>query len=269
MSRTNPNQQGTPNPAKRFFEWKGGVGKFQYYDKDEKKNIDLPDNFTFILLDELNCIKGYNENLKAGIYSNEVRNLSQQKLFVSYFKGDKIAEGFYNDIKDKITSKSVGGKFSKSVYIAFKDENGKLQIGNIQFSGSGVDGWFAFTSKHKNDIYKGAIQLTGKTAEKKGATSYFVPTFGLKEISAQADAEAELLQIELSAYLKEYFERAGHVEFVDRPHENDMPPDTLFVDESVVTKLKEEVAEEKKSEEKDRLAINEDGHLGEVDSLPF
>jgi len=248
MSRTNPNQTGLPNPAKRFIEWKGSAGKFQYYDKENKVHVDLPDNFTFILLDELNCIKGYNENLKTGLYSNEVRNLAQQKLFVKYFKGDTIAEGFYKEIKDKVTSNSVGGKFSKSVYIAFKDEDGKLQIGNIQFMGSGVDGWFEFTAKHKNDMYAGAVQLIGKRPEKKGATNYFVPSFGLRELSAQADAEAGFLQAELSAYLKDYFERAGHVD-VKADDSFVHPPDTLFVPDDVVEEIKKEVKAEQKLEQ--------------------
>lgn len=204
MGRINPNQNDLPiNPAKIFAEWNGDKGEFYYYDKEEKKKVSLP-GFTFIILAEMTTIKGFDEANECGIYSNEVKDQFKDKLKVKSFKGGLIAEGIYEDIKDSI--KASGGKFTKSIYIAFK--NGKdLDIGNIQLYGSGVDGWFEFAKANRKSIYTSAIVNSGNIPKKKGNINYFVPTFSLKEITQPYDDLAGELQKTVMAYLDEYCEK--------------------------------------------------------------
>ena len=125
MSRSNPTDN-TPNPCTRWYEWDGANGGVRYYDKEAKKNIPVPDSFVFILLDELGTIKGWHDASDSGIYSNEVRDTKQETLLVKSFKGGVLAEGLYANIRDRVTSKAVGGKFSMSCYIGYKSESGAL-----------------------------------------------------------------------------------------------------------------------------------------------
>ena len=207
MARSNPNQNDLPkNPSKMFAQWTGD-GQFVYYDKETQENVVLPDNFTFLVLDELNAIKGWNDESGSGIYSNEVRHIDKDKLRVKSFKGGLIAEGIYKDIHDSIVS--AGGKYCKSVYIAFKFKGGELQIGNIQFYGASIGGYIEFCKENKKEIYSKAVILSGKRAEKKGKTEYYVPLFKLGEISQETEDQAGELQIELKKYLEEYFNATG------------------------------------------------------------
>ena len=253
--RTNPNQTKMPNPAVRFYEWKGSKGVFQYYDKENKINVEAPKNFAFIVLDELSTIKGFNQQTQLSLYSNEVRNLKTQKLIVKYHKGNELIEGYYNDIKEFIKGK--GGKFCKSVYIAIK-EGKELQIANIQFVGSGFDGWMRFLEKSKNELYTGIVELTGSVQEKNGATIYQVPTFAMRPIAPATDQAAGTLQKQLETYLEEYFKNVGQGDVANYDRDElDMqpPPDTLFVDD----KTSEEIEQQLKAE----------GKIDETDDLPF
>lgn len=245
--RTNPNQTTAPNPAKRFYEWKGSKGCFTYYDKETKENIEAPADFSFIVLDELSTIKGFNQQTQLSLYSNEVRNLKTQKLIVKYHKGNELIDGYYNDIKEFVKAK--GGKYCKSVYIAIKDGN-KLSIANIQFTGSGFDGWMRFVEKNRNELYTGIVQLTGTVQEKNGATIYQVPTFAIRPISPVTDQAAGTLQKELETYLEEYFKRAGQPEVTNYDRDElDVPPDTLFVDEQSTAQLQAEINQQDQQED--------------------
>jgi hypothetical protein len=199
--RTNPNQTKVPNPAERFFEWKAKEGKFVYYDKATKETIDGPKTFIFLVLDELSTIKGMHKKAQKPIYANEVRNIKTEKLVVSVHGHDNLATGLYDDIKDKAVAN--GGKFCKSVYIAFKDETKALKLGNIQFVGASLGAWFEFTKKQGNKIYEKAVILSGKH-EEDGQVTYMVPEFELRDISPDTEMEATLLQNTLAEYLVDY-----------------------------------------------------------------
>ena len=56
MPRENMSGGGEPSPATRWFEWNGETGNPFYYDKEQKKKIQLPCDFTFILLHRLGVV---------------------------------------------------------------------------------------------------------------------------------------------------------------------------------------------------------------------
>ena len=215
------------NPATRFFEIKNG--ELQYYDKAQKEGptkgiIPVKKPFTFLVLDILTCIKGFNEAENTGFYSNEVRDLKTETLIVRTKKGIE-AKGLYADIKDSL--KVSGGKYGQSTYIAYKDESGQLVIGNIYFSGSSlaggktvdgkdVGGWMAFRNNYKSSLFKGAVTLLPETIEcKKGKNIYNVPTFKLIEVAPETDVKAIALNKTLQEYLTSYFKKA-HQEVVEQ-----------------------------------------------------
>ena len=64
MSRSNPTAN-NPNPSARWFEWKGSTGKLVWYDKEQKVNNEVPNGFTFLVLDQLSTVTGYNSKVKG------------------------------------------------------------------------------------------------------------------------------------------------------------------------------------------------------------
>lgn len=188
------------NPAARFYEWKGDKGKLVYYDKDKEKQIEENLPLRFIVLDSTNTIVGYSENEKSGIYSNEVHDLSNEMLNVKYFKGGTIAKGKYEDIKDAVTSRSVGGKFCKVVY-AIVNENEKWFLVAFKLSGAAFGSWLDFAKKV--DLTKKGVQFNEETVHgKKGTVEYETPTF-----TALALKQEHLdIAIEEDKKLQEYFE---------------------------------------------------------------
>lgn len=203
MSRSNPNVN-APNPAIRWFEWNGEHGTVRYYDKDEKKNVDVPLPFTFLLLDELASVRGWHDASESGIYSNEVRDTRTDLLVVKSFKGGTLADGLYKDIKDRINT--LGGQFVANCYIGFK-HNGNLAIGSLRFKGAALGSWMEFRKTHRHDLYEAAVNITGYSEGKKGRIVFRVPTFAVKAVSGDTNAIAVGLDHELQEWLTGYFSR--------------------------------------------------------------
>jgi len=211
MSRSNPHEHGAPNPATRWYEWAGGgnAGHVRYYDKDAKKNVDVTGEFRFMLLDQLGSVRGFHEPTRSGIYSNEVRDTRQDVLIVKASKGSlTLAEGVYKDIKDRITSKAVGGQFVANCYIAVKTNGtGELKIASLRFKGAALGAWMEFCKTNRAALYKKAIAITGAADGQKGGVRFKTPIFKTVEISAESDAKALELDRELQDYLKGYLQR--------------------------------------------------------------
>lgn len=230
MSFSNPT---TTTPARKFFKWKGGNGTLVFYDKESETEIPVTLPFRFIVLDELTTIKGYSDANMSGIWSNEVRNLKEEVLNVKT-KGADIASGTYEQIKDKV--KSSGGKFARSVYIAYQEpigEDGEWVIGNINFSGASVGDWFEFTKKNNLQVQGGT--LAGKKEDKKGSTTFFVPTFDVWQFQPSDIDMGMKLDKELQKYLNSYFDRTANES-----------TETTFVKEAVDEVVLEDIPEDDK-----------------------
>jgi hypothetical protein len=239
VSRSNPSENGTPNPATRWFEWNGEHGLVRYYDKQAEQTVAVGDDFTFMLLDQLGTVKGWHDASDSGIYANEVKDTRQDVLVVKAFKGGVLAEGFYKDIKDRVNSE--GGQFVASCYIAFKNDDGKLAIGNIAFKGAALREWMEFTKQHRSELFKKAVRIHGSTEGKKGRVVFKTPNLSIAELSAETDAAATALDRELQEFLKGYLKKnkrdqaettAHHVSDEDMPsgdsrgYDPDVPPIT-------------------------------------------
>lgn len=219
MSRSNP----TPtNPAKRFFSWKGSTGKLVYWDKEKEAEVEVKLPFSFFVLDQLATVTGFCEPDGSSYWSNEVRSVAKEELTVRTSNGTK-AIGLYKDLADV---RSKGAKYAKSIYIAYMDtQNGELTIGNIKASGAALTAWIEFSNNHI--VMNGKVSITGSTQEKKGATTYFVPTFEWSHSEKEEDEIAITLDKELQIYLSQYltvaqFDRANQ----EPVHtDEDMPSD--------------------------------------------
>lgn len=198
MSRSNNNE--ITNPAVRFFEWNGDKGHFKYYDKENKKQIEVALPFTFLVLDCLSTIAGFCESDNSGYWSNEVRDIKKETFTIRTKKG-KAFEGNYDAVK---AASLTGAKYCQSVYIAFKEnKDSPLQIGNVKMVGSSLGSWIEF--RKKNKVMEGAITVKSCLEGKKGKTIYQMPVFSKIVTSPETDEKAIALDKELQEYLKAYF----------------------------------------------------------------
>jgi hypothetical protein len=194
MSRSNP----TPtNPAKKFFEWGGGTGTLHYYDKEKQERIEVKLPFEFLVLDELATITGFCEQDTSRYWSNEVRSVAKDEFIVKTSAGTKEA-GYYRNLTDV---RSKGAKYAKSIYIAYREGDG-LVIGNIKAYGACLTSWIEFSRKHV--VTNGKVILTGSEEAKKGATTYYTPTFAYVSASDEENEIAIELDRELQVYLSKY-----------------------------------------------------------------
>ena len=203
MSRSNPTTENTtPHPSTLWAEWDGSNGTLRYYDKETKTNVQIPDKFTVILLDQLSCINGWSDSNQSGIYSNEIRSVAKDPLHVSTFSGKIVADGLYKAISAK--AMAAGGKFTANLYVGYKSAKlGKLAIGSIKLKGAALSSWLEFAKENKGTIYSKAIVFNGCETGKKGAITFKTPKFELKEISEETNREAVDLDVILQNYLAE------------------------------------------------------------------
>ena len=213
MSFSNPNQT---NPATKFIIFKGDKGVFQYFDKEagEKgENIELKMPLYFIVLDELSTIKGFNDETQSGVYSNEVHNLSNEKLNVRTFKGGRSVTGIYKDIKADIAA--LGGKFCKSVYALLVTSEGN-EIVNFQFSGASFSAWL--DCRINTNQY--CVGVVGVSDEKKGVIKYKKPIFKAFAIKPEIREAAIAADNKLQAYIEQYKQTLVEKEVTEAPNTN-------------------------------------------------
>lgn len=203
MSRSNPQENMLPNPAKHIIEWDGGNGRLKGFNKAEKKTTVTPAPFKCIPLDELGTVRGYDDQLQCGIYSNEIRDSRTDILVVKRHKQETVAEGIWRVIKPKVNL--AGGSFHAVIYIAFKPAGTDLQIGVLRLRGAALNAWIEFSKQHKADLYKKALVIDGVVEGQKGAVKFKVPKFALAPISETAEIDAIALDKELQAYFGSYF----------------------------------------------------------------
>jgi len=200
------------NPATKFIEFKGDTGTFQYYDKETEKKVELQMPLYFIVLDELSAIKGFNQRLSVGIYSNEVRYLKDEILNVRSFKGGVQIVGHYQDIKDAALRE--GGKYCKSVYAMLITGKDVFELVNFQFHGASFSGagegsnsgWI--NCKAKNELHGIVVRETEQGQI--GAVRFTAPVFeiGWKLIDRPAVLKvATEMDKTLQKYLKIYFSK--------------------------------------------------------------
>lgn len=222
MSRSNPHENSSPNPAVRWFEWNGEKGLVRYYDKEAKKQVDVGSDFTFLLLDQLGSVRGWHDASDSGIYSNEVKDTRQETLIVKSFKGGTLAEGIYRDIKDRVNS--LGGQFVTNCYIAFKNGGTGLAIGSLRFKGAALRAWMEFTKAHRKELYEKAIRIHGSEQGKKGRIVFHTPILELKDVSPDTNNIAKALDTELQTFFASYFKRPKREQVSQPPQDTDEVP---------------------------------------------
>jgi len=213
MSLSNPKNT-RKSPIARYYEFSGQTGEFKIYDCGTQESSKTT-NLTFILIDQLNTVKGFSVKHSTGFYSNEVLRTSTEELVVKFNGGKIIARGLYKDIKPQI--EALGGKYYKSLYgIEFID--GEWQLVNLKLKGAAMSAWLNFDKSSR--INKEGLVLTvtkNPTQKKTGAVLYFEPDF-----TVQKPNEADLQKaMELDSDLQDFLKGASEPPQIDGPTEEE------------------------------------------------
>ena len=231
MSRTRSNTAGSSNPATKFLEWDTQASAWEFWDKENKVSKTLPINTAFIVLDQLNTAKGWDDR-KGGMWSNEVRSVGD--ALTVRCKDGILATGTWSDVKT-----TNGIKFTKSVY-AMAKVGSDYELVNFQLKGCALTAWIEFqdevggSSKLEGDV---VVSIKEAVADKKGAVSFNKPVFAIvsnsltDEAALQADRMDAELQAHLDAYLGINEKSEGHTEQSEATEDTYEP--TPQVDETI------------------------------------
>lgn len=226
MSLTRKTEQRSKNPATKFIVAKCGdeQGNFEHYEKDEndpKKGVSVLIDFSkdgFFVLDyELASIRGWNDDDKYSIYSNEIRtsgmDWAESQILTVMKKpqnGKKtlLAKGNYSSIKDEI--KKADGKFNRCVYAM----NSKGELIHLSLLGVAFASFMENIENASSEIHQRWIHVKEWKEGKRGAVKYLKPIFSYGEkISDKDYNQAEKLDTILQEYLDGYLKSQGeHLE---------------------------------------------------------
>lgn len=272
MSFSTGFKEGMQNPCKIFIEFKPDEGKFKYWDKEQKENIEVSLEQFIILDDNLFTITGYSKELDTGVFSNEVRNVKNDVITVCYRpkKGttrQELFKGTYENIKADVNNLVGRSGYTASVYILVPKcyiggEGNEWVIANIKFVASSLNTWINFRNENRNKFSTNSVCFTGTTDKTKKAGKSTIewtePILELgKELNDNLKEIAKEEDIHLQEYLSEYLKADTPNDPLDQtPEFNPEDEDqTIPEDES-----KQEVKEEDKvtEEEPDQSWSNHD-----------
>jgi hypothetical protein len=209
------------NPAKKFYKWESENKTFSHYEKENKKNIlvDLP--FRFVTLGRpLFLVKGFNEKLNIGLYSNEVRTVKDE-MTVRYFDKNQpiIAKGVWAEVKEK--ADVVGGKYHLSIY-GYDLQN--HEIINIDIKGLGIGEWSELFKKNSQRLADEIVIVNGFKDGKKGNVKFTYPTFNIERVISddELDEVIDALNV-LKMFHKEYLKESSEHIVADVPQEEEEP----------------------------------------------
>jgi hypothetical protein len=191
------------NPATKFIQWKNKKEEkvkegtktvlktvretgWYYYDKASEENIQLQFPITFIWLESMAGVTGYDEKKETGIWSNEVRNSKKDK-FVVKAGNETIAEGNWDTVKEETAGLA---KFANIVYGLVHNNDGDFEVCRFKMAGSALSSWINFQNNAKNRSH--SIVCTGfeEVSMKTGGT-YDAPTFKYVEAPSHLLEEAD------------------------------------------------------------------------------
>jgi len=199
-----------------------------YYQKstvegEKGVNIPLEEPIKGLWLLSCTSFTGYNEAEKMSVYSNEVlseydlkdlfpknagenvedynNRLKSYMVLTAKLGKETIAEGFYKDIKDTVTSKSMGGKYCQPNYFLLINPDKSTEIVRFLFSGGSIETWIPFAG-NKNGLKRMAVSFTGSAERNKGGVDYEVPLFEFEEVDEKYSKKADEAAQQVANYFK-------------------------------------------------------------------
>lgn len=209
MSRT-MYQNRVSDPANIILRWRAKDGVFRLTDLFRSESMDIHPPLSFIVLDELQAIRGFSVKYNASIYSNMCRGNEPGYFKVRVGAGggnDFPINGQWGVIKDKV--KAEGGRWVKVIYALMKVKVGEMalqetRIVKIELSGLALANYM----QNIKNPYVGVVAVDGVNEVVKNQ-KFYVPKFATKIINGKYKDEIEEIakqkDVLLQSYLNDYF----------------------------------------------------------------
>jgi hypothetical protein len=192
-----------PNPAVRYYDFKGKSDAFKYYDKEaqtEKSVMPL----SVALITIRNEVSGYHKRTKSGIWSTSISEygVGKEPLKVFSQKPDKnnntaLGNGIWKEIKEQV--KGQGGHFTRVLY-AYEFGVGIVKV-NLTGTAMEAFGDFVKGLKNKEEQYDCFIEVKS-TTKKDEEDDYSIPVFTIgKKLTEKQEKDVDLAYTQM----KEYF----------------------------------------------------------------
>lgn len=190
----------TSNPSLATFEWAGKKGSFKAYVNETKEKVEGITEMSFIPLDQLGNVSGWNKQL-GSCRSQETHSITSKPVKVFAWKdgaSSLVKEGPYKEVKE--WGATVGVKFHKIVYAMLTAPCVGLDAGSIiklDLKGSSMSAWIEAKPSD------GELVTLGEATEGESAMmSFMVPAFNKGVASDSQLAIAMDCDKELQAYFK-------------------------------------------------------------------
>lgn len=204
MSRSNKQQLN--DPATKILRWTSEKGCFQVYDRESGEKNDLNIPVSFVVLDELQTVKGWSAKYDSGIYANLWRSNEPGFFKVRVNQGggnDFPITGHWKTIKDRVENE--GGKWVKVIYAMMKAKAGGYETVRID-----LHGVVAYLFGQIKGSMDGAIVIketfVDEKLKKKLRKEFLFPKFEKMKINEDVEEQAILKDRELQDYLTDYFQ---------------------------------------------------------------
>ena len=202
-------QNRTSDPAQIIMQWRAEEGLFKTTNLITKESGELPPPISFIVLDELQAVKGWSTKYDCGIYSNMWKGTEPGHFKVKVRNrggNDFPITGKWHEIKDKV--KAAGGRWIKIIYALMhikENENYKIKIVKIELQGLALAN---YVESIKNP-YTGVIEINNLVKITRLGKNYLIPEFQNKPLENKFKDEIEAIAVEkdkeLQIYLNDYF----------------------------------------------------------------
>ncbi|MCF0070248.1 hypothetical protein LZD49_07180 [Dyadobacter sp. CY261] len=203
------------NPVQRYYDWDGQGQTFSHYNSESAEQIPETLPFKFFIISERYCVRGFDENLRQGIFSNVVQYVGREELNVRWKDGNTIAKGLWRDIKGEVNAN--GGHYTMVIFAMSELQD----LICIRLRGSAIKSWGDTVGKSRvrqNDEWI-SVASVGTGENERG--TYYYPIFSFGGSLAKEDDE---IGAQLAAELKNYRENKPVAQPVSPTPSTSMPP---------------------------------------------
>lgn len=190
------------------FTWRSSDQAFVYYDKEAEERKPLPKGAKLIPLTTTNSVTGVRERDRGKaterynqIISNEFTDYKNEIVKVREIdRLDNTRNVLFEGVYSPTIKEAISGlqfcKFTKNIYCLLDGEVVKLAL-----SGASLTAWIEFEDTLRKEhirLVDGYYVTVGEPEHKKsGTVNYYAPTFSLGEISAEENAKANDVAVEV------------------------------------------------------------------------
>jgi hypothetical protein len=182
------------NPVKYHVTYAADEGVFEYWDGEQTVQLNT---LEFAVLTTKGSIGGWypdaaNDGKNKGrIYSNLISpEKMKEEPFVVKVGKTELCQGIYQDIKDKVNSKRIGGVYVNNIF-CMANIDGEFVPVNFQIKGSSLAEWSRFVKdENMYTVFRSLVKAEKGDPKMAGENEFFLPSFSLSALPDEVKTAA-------------------------------------------------------------------------------